>query len=1007
MNSSPSDVLTCDAEKLQLTRGWRILTVTDRAGVWSPVHNQGRYMPKEVSVRRVVVMLVLVLAGMSFGLISPSLQEHLGTAQAAQKLPVQIVLKEQFDKQLLNSLVDGMPKVERRVEVARILSEFSAQKQAGVLQYLATVGAGNVKSFWVINAVYCEATPEVIRQLSERPEVSYVNYDLVYQPNLLEPEQETDGTEEIAWGVDKINAPAVWALGYTGAGIVCGHIDTGVDYNHADLADHMWTDANYPNHGWNFENNNNDPMDVQGHGTHTAGSVASDGTSGSQCGVAPDAQIMGCRVRTVADSLAESQCWDAMQFVVAPPLSPSNGADLYTMSLGWMISWAPHQASWRTTADNVNAAGVSQIVAAGNERGTAIPNACRCPGNVPPPWWNPENTGVGALSGIVSIGATDVSDNIASFSSPGPVTWSSVPPFSDYPYPPGLTRPDVSAPGVDVKSCAVGGGYTTMSGTSMATPHTAGAVCLMLSKNPNLSPAVVDSILEVTAIDLGPGGKDNDFGAGRIDALAAVNYVTGSGGPMLNLMSKQIIDSTGNNNGILDPSETAKLLITLRNSGGAACNDVSGTFRSYDARLTVSDSTGDWGNIPSGNSVTNTADWFTVHADGAIPPGTSFTCSLFVHGDSADYDKKMPVLIVVGVPPRQPGEIIWGPLTAPGMPVDWGLYGLSYNTNDNLIYASYMHQPTLYKYSSDSALTLQGTVTLPNDSCTDLDYITYADAFWVVCNPQKIMYKISPTGTVLSQFSLSFMDYPCGVTEDEAEHKLYISDRRTALSASQLIYVTDTLGNVQDTITHPLQATYGTRCLALDGRSPANPPSLLNIYTWFDASGTILDSCGMYEIDRVSSSLLNGYVFTNAAWNIRGIENDPRDGSYWITIMQGGTTENMIFKVVGFNYGTGVEEPKPGLPGVERLAVRAMPNPFTGRTNLWVQLPAAGSVDLKVYDNNGRVVRTLASGTAVGTRALFPWDGRNERGQTVAPGIYFYRVKSATAEAWGKVVLSR
>src|SRR5512143_2563588 len=88
---------------------------------------------KEVPVRRTVLMLVFVLAGMSFGLISPSLQEHLSTAAAGQKLPVQIVMKEQFDKQLLNRLVDGMPKVERRVEVARILKEYSAGQQAGVL----------------------------------------------------------------------------------------------------------------------------------------------------------------------------------------------------------------------------------------------------------------------------------------------------------------------------------------------------------------------------------------------------------------------------------------------------------------------------------------------------------------------------------------------------------------------------------------------------------------------------------------------------------------------------------------------------------------------------------------------------------------------------------------------------------------------------------------------------------------------------------------------------------
>jgi len=665
-------------------------------------------------------MLVLVLAGASFGLISPSLQEHLTRAQAGQKLPVQIVLKEQFDKDVLNRLVDGMPRAQRRVEVARILQEFSAKQQAGVLGYLATTNVQNVESFWVLNAVYCEATPAVIQALSSRPEVAYLNYDLAYQPNLLEEAQPaTAGTEEIAWGVDKIRAPAVWALGYRGQGIVCGHIDTGCNYTHPDLADHMWTDPNYPHHGWNFEYNDDDPMDVSGHGTHTSGTVAGDGTGGTQTGVAPEAQIMACRVRSTADSIAESQMWAAMEFCVSPPLSPSHGADLYTMSMGWQIAWAPHQAAWRTTADNVNAAGVSQIVAAGNERGGAAPpNACRCPGNVPPPWWNPQNTGTGALSGVVSIGATNEADTIAYFSSPGPCTWSSVAPFSDYPYPPGLTRPDVSAPGTNIKSCMYTGvGYQNMDGTSMATPHVAGAVCLMLSKNPNLTPTDVDSILEITSIDRGAAGKDNDFGAGRIDAYAAVDYVTGSGGPSIRLQSTQIIDSTGNNNGRLDRGETAKLLATLRNFGGATCGSVTGTFRSYDARLAVTDSTGTWGDIASGASVSNAADPFMLYADTSIGTGTTFTCSLFVNGEStALYSAKMQVLIVVGM---KPGSILWGPRPCPDMPADGGLYGVTYNTTDNLIYCTDFLQPTVYKYSSDSMLTGEGTFAAPQDSCAD------------------------------------------------------------------------------------------------------------------------------------------------------------------------------------------------------------------------------------------------------------------------------------------------
>jgi subtilisin family serine protease len=982
---------------------------------------------------RAIVVLVLVLAGMSFGLISPSLQEHLGTAQAAQKLPVQIVLKEQFDKQLLNSLVDGMFKVERRVEVARILSEFSAQKQAGVLQYLATVGAGNVKSFWVINAVYCEATPEVIRQLSERPEVSYVNYDLVYQPNLLEPEQESDGTEEITWGVDKINAPAVWALGYTGDGIVCGHIDTGCNYNHPDLADHMWTDANYPNHGWNFENNNNDPMDVQGHGTHTAGTVAGDGTGGSQTGVAPDAQIMVCRVRTQVDSVAESQCWAAMEFCVAPPLSPSNGADLYTMSLGWMISWDPHQATWRTTADNVNAAGVSQIVAAGNERGTAIPNACRCPGNVPPPWWNPENTGVGALSGIVSIGATDVGDAIASFSSPGPVTWSSVPPFSDYPYPPGLTRPDVSAPGVDVKSCAMGGGYTTMSGTSMATPHTAGAVCLMLSKNANLSPAVVDSILEVTAIDLGPSGKDNDFGAGRIDALAAVNYVGGSGGPLLNLQSTQVIDSTGNNNGRLDPGETAKLLMTLRNSGGAACNSVNGKFRVYDARLTVSDSAGAWGNIAVGGTATNTANWFQVAADAGIPPGTAFTCSLFVTGDSADYAKTFPVSLTVGQP-ATPGALLMThdtgycklTVSAQGsigydIPTSGQGSGFCYPkaSTSSLFYSSFlMGNAATYVADHFYGMPASGS---PNTDLRPVDSLramvpplagdehfrgSYSDAGHSAPKNLKVTqnsYQVAATG--YDDFAVLVFDIQNNGSG--AVNGMYAgtwSDLDVGADPATNTSFADTVRRFmymrQSSSANP---TVGVKILA--------PQSFANLTSVDHNVWVYPDTC---VTDNQKFRFLNGTIVQRNStraydWSVVGSVGPfdlPVGNTYRFAVaFVGGADENTAKANADsaqswYDHNVGVLE-SPQQSQVAR-ALELVPNPFTGRTMVRYNVRVPGRVRIAAVDVTGRVVANLFNADVAAGKGELVWQPKG-----IANGVYFIKLETPDGKATQRALLVR
>jgi serine protease AprX len=544
--------------------------------------------------------------------MSPDLETIVNNVNRNNPISINIIMKEQFDAQALNQMVNGLPKKVRRAEVVRILKQFSQEKQKSITEYLNLRAGDNavsdIQPLWIVNVIHCLAKLDVILELNNNPNIWFIDYDLLYAPNLEQVPVKIDitGTDAITWGLRKIHAPEVWALGYTGTGIIAGMIDTGVNYNHLDLADHMWTDPNYPNYGWNFESNNNNPIDISGHGSHTAGTVAADGTAGTQCGVAPDCQIMALRVRTQADSIAENQVWQAFQFVISPPLSPEHGADFISMSLGWWLSWSPRQALWRTSCNNVGAAGIPMAIAAGNERQYVNPpNSCRCPGNCPPPWWNPQNTGTGALSNVISIGATDSTDMIAGFSSPGPCTWQSIAPFNDYAYPPGLTRPDVSGPGVDVISCSYNqnNGYVPLDGTSMATPHTGGTIALMLQKNPELLPWQVDSILEVTAIDLGPAGKDNDYGAGCIDALNAVNYTQLPGGvrPLRNII---IDDSPGNSDGIINPGEGIEMPLWVMNRTGREIQGLRGILRlsTADPNVSITDSVKYFGSIAIGDS---------------------------------------------------------------------------------------------------------------------------------------------------------------------------------------------------------------------------------------------------------------------------------------------------------------------------------------------------------------------------------------------------------------------
>lgn len=440
----------------------------------------------------------------------------MGQAAPGDMIPIVVLLEGSLDHGWVQAATSEMDRSERQQFVVETLKDRAQLARQGVMEYLQERPVDRLIPFWLVNGVYCETTAGTIRSLSAREDVRYIDHGAP-EASLIEPVETReplsgDMERGLAWGVDKINADDVWALGYEGQGVIVGVIDTGVDYYHSDLGNNMWHDtpAGY-HYGYNFYGSGDpyDPMDDYGHGTHCAGTIAGDGSGGTETGVAPSATIMALRIYYYTGGYPT---WiEAMEFAA------ENGASVLSMSMG---TSPVGNATLREAEENVLLAGIYHSVAAGNSgsgSGTILAS-----GDCPPPWFHPDQAHQLGQSAVVTAGATDSGDQIASFSSRGPVTWwGSVAPWFDYGDSQPLIKPDISAPGVNVLSTQLGGGYTTMSGTSMATPHVAGVAALLLSVNPNLTVAQLDSLIEITSLDLGTAGKDNTFGAGRVDAYQA------------------------------------------------------------------------------------------------------------------------------------------------------------------------------------------------------------------------------------------------------------------------------------------------------------------------------------------------------------------------------------------------------------------------------------------------------------------------------------------------------
>ena len=493
-------------------------------------------------MKRHLLLLLSLLAcqfgfAQNYNIIEPELQEVL-EQEGNDMISVNIILDSEIDINDLRNNVRGISDAKtHRQTIVNEFKNFSEQSQKDILSILKKgLTEGEIKDItphWLSNMITCTASKNYIYHLSERDDIKVIGYNevqfLLWDENIKEVEVQRSLTPN----VKQVNADKVWKEGYTGKGVLVGVIDTGVNF-HKDLEKNLWDGGEeYPNHGYNTYDNNHDIHDGFNHGTHCAGIICGDGSSGIQTGIAPDAKVMCIKVMDDAGGGNANTVCSGIEFAI------EHGANVLNMSLGFPNASMSTREALRQTYVNALEANVAIVTAVGNDGMLnltfPVPNSVRVPGGCPPPWLHPDQqVNAGGLSACIAVSAVDNSNRVADFSSRGPFTWQTSS-YADYPYLPGreigLIRPDVCAPGVGIISCNNTGnnGYISMDGTSQATPCVTGVICLMLQKNPSLTPAQICETLETTATKLSET-KSNETGSGCVNALLAIESIEENNG---------------------------------------------------------------------------------------------------------------------------------------------------------------------------------------------------------------------------------------------------------------------------------------------------------------------------------------------------------------------------------------------------------------------------------------------------------------------------------------------
>jgi serine protease AprX len=477
------------------------------------------FLNRAVLVALLLHLIVLIGSASSFGAADKIAARVITDAANGGTAEALVVLTQQAD---LSPAAALSSKLEKGRFVVNTLRAVAARTQAPLRAFLDQRGVP-YQSFYIVNMIKVTGNMALMQELAARPDVGRIDANPMVRASLpIQSGVDVNAAPAgIEWNVTRVRAPQVWALGFRGEGRVVAGNDTGVQWDHPSFkARYRGWDGTKVDHDYNWHDATSQhsptPIDPYGHGTFTLSQMVGDDGNGNQVGVAPGAQWFACRNMDANGTGSPATYTECFEFLMAPyPVGgdpnqgdPTLAPDSINNSWGCPASEGCSANTLLAIVDSVRAAGIFPAVAAGN-------SGSSCSSVSDPP---------AIYDSSVTVGATNSSNQISSFSSRGPVTVDGS----------RRLKPDLSAPGENIRGAVPGNGYQSgWSGTSMATPHIAGGVALIWQAKPALIADIdgTEKLLTRSAVHVkstqncgGSGQRipNNTFGWGILNLLHAV-----------------------------------------------------------------------------------------------------------------------------------------------------------------------------------------------------------------------------------------------------------------------------------------------------------------------------------------------------------------------------------------------------------------------------------------------------------------------------------------------------